>query len=238
MLSVCVCDDEVSEADYVRMLAHDFAKKHPEFPLQVEEFLSPAELLQRLERKGGFDIYLLDVIMPGMSGVELAAYIRQRGEPAELLFLTSSKEYALDAFGVSASGYLLKPVAKSQFDEALLAAVNRLTQPANPSFWLKTKDGMKKILLRDLVAVESFNHDRVCYLSDGTSFTTADTLSSLMKRLQEDKRFFSPHRAYIINLEHITSLDATWVTLTGGRRIPVSRTSVMPLREAYMRYLF
>lgn len=238
MLTLCVCDDDSQEAAAIRALAESFAAEHREFPLRVEHFSSPLDLLDCLERRGGFDVYLLDIVMPQMEGVELARRIRERGDAAEILFLTTSREYALEAFGVSACGYLLKPIDKGEFGKALLSAVSRLTQPANPFFWLKTREGLKKILFRDLIAVESFNHDRVCYLTDRTTVTTGDTLSSLMERLSVDKRFFSPHRAYIVNLEHIIALDTTSVTLTTGKRVPVARTSVVLMKEAYLRYLF
>ena len=176
--------------------------------------------------------------MPQIKGVELAKHIRARGEAAEILFLTSSPEYALDAFGVGACGYLLKPVKKEKFDETLLAAARRLTQPENPSFLLKTREGLRKVPFRELVVVESFNHDRVCSLTDGSKLVTSDTLALLMERLSGDPRFFSPHRAYIINLEHITALNAADVLLSTGQRVPVSRSSFAALKKAYMDLLF
>jgi len=222
----------------IRALAEGFAQEHPEFPLRLESFSSPFDLLDHLEDKGGFDIYLLDILMPHLTGMELAKRIRARGEAAEILFLTTSPEYALDAFDVEACGYLLKPVDKAKFDKALFSAAGRLTRPENPCLLLKTRDGLRKILHRELVMVESFNHDRVCTLADGSRAVTADTLASLMERLSCDPRFFSPHRAYIINLEYISALNTSNALLSTGQSIPVSRTSLAALKKAYMDYLF
>lgn len=55
-------------------------------------------------------MYLLDIVMPHLTGIETAKRIRARGETAEIMFLTTSREYALDAFSVKASDYLLKPL--------------------------------------------------------------------------------------------------------------------------------
>ncbi len=238
MLTLCICDDEPRDIAHIQSLAEGFAREHPEFPLRIQTFFSPYDLLEHLEEVGGFDLYLLDILMPHLKGLELAKRIRSRGEAAEILFLTSSPEYALDAFGVAACGYLLKPVEKEKFDEVLLAAAYRLTQPRDPYFILKTKDGLRKILFRELILVESFNHDRVCTLTDGSKLVTADTLASIMERLSLDPRFFSPHRAYIINLEHITALNAADVLLSTGQRVPVSRSSFSTLKKAYVDYLF
>ncbi len=238
MLNVCICDDDPRDVARIQVLAECFAGEHPEFPLKLQTFTSSFDLLEHLNEKGGFDLYLLDILMPHLKGVELAERIRARNEAAELLFLTSSPEYALEAFSVAACGYLLKPVDKDKFDKVFLAAAYRLTRPENPYLLLKTKDGLRKILFRDLVLVESFNHDRVCTLSDGSKAVTSDTLASLMERLSVDPRFFSPHRAYIINMEHIAALNAANVLLSTGQQIPVARTNYAAFKQAYIDYLF
>ncbi len=238
MLKLCICDDDPADAAQIQALAERFAREHQEFPLEIHVFGAAFDLLEHLSKEGGFDLYLLDILMPQLKGLELAARIRARNEASEILFLTSSPEYALDAFDVEACGYLLKPVDWERFDKDLLSAVNRLAKPANSFLLLKTKDGVRKILFRQLVMVESFNHRRVCTLADGSQEITADTLTSLMDRLSADRRFFSPHRAYIINLEHIAALNATSVQMSTGKPVPVSRASLAALKRAYMEYLF
>lgn len=238
MLTLCICDDSPEDTTQIRALADRFVQEHPELGLRTEFFSSPFDLLEHLDEKGGFDLYLLDILMPHMKGIELARRIRERGEPAELIFLTISREYALDAFEVDASGYLVKPVGWEKFQRALVASVHRLGGAEVPSFLLRTKAGLRKILFRELVMVESFDHDRVCTLSDHSKAVTADTLSSLMERISFDHRFFSPHRAYIINLEHITALNGPSVTLSTGRCVPVSRPKLAALKKAYMDFLF
>lgn len=238
MLTLCICDDNPQDRARIQALTEDFTGRHPEFPLEVQAFSSAYDLLERIEAKGGFDLYLLDVLMPHMAGLELARRVRVREEPSEIVFLTSSREYALDAFDVEACGYLVKPVDAERFERTVLAAVRRLTRSENLCLLLKTRESLRRIPFRELVVVESFNHSRVCTLADGSTAVTSDTLTSLMERLSGDPRFFSPHRAYIINLEYISALNAGHVFLTTGQRIPVPRANLAALKKAYMEYLF
>lgn len=238
MLTLCICDDNPSDAAQIQALTEQFARAHPEYPLRIQVFSSAYDLLEYVEKYGGFDVYLLDILMPHLQGIEAAERIRARGEAVEVLFLTVSKEYALDAFEVDAGGYLIKPLKWERFEQVLLAAVRRLTAPEVSCIPLKTRAGLRKLLFRELVSVESFNHERVCTLTDGSKLVTADTLASLMERLSCDSRFFSPHRAYIINLEHITALNPNFVLMSTGQRIPVPRASAAALKRAYMDYLF
>lgn len=238
MLTVCICDDNPSDAAQIQALTQRFAVAHPEYPLRIQFFPSAYDLLDYLDKQGGFDLYLLDILMPHLMGLEVAERIRARGEAVEILFLTVSREYALDAFEVDAGGYLVKPLKWERFEQVLLAAVRRLSAPEVSYITLKTREGLRKLLLRDLVSVESFNHERICTLADGSRLVTPDTLTSLMERLSCDTRFFSPHRAYIINLEHIAALDAAFVLMSTGLRVPVPRASAVALKQAYLDYLF
>lgn len=238
MLTCCICDDDPKDLERALVMAEDFSRAHPEFSLKIQAFSSGYDLLRHLETMGGFDLYLLDILMPRMAGLELARRIRRRKETSEIIFLTVSPEYALEAFDVSACGYLVKPVEKGKLETALLHAVQRLVRPKDPSLLLKTRDGFRKLPFGDLVVVESFNHDRVCVLADGSKAVTTDTLASLMERLSVDPRFFSPHRAYIINLEHIAALHTDSVLLSNGQSVPVSRSNHLALKQVYLKYLF
>ena len=120
MLHIGICDDNQKDISRVQELAVRFSEQHPEMPVQIQAYSSPYDLLDDIEKTGGFDLYLLDVVMPHMTGVTLARRIRERKERAEILFLTVSKEYAVEAFSVKASGYLIKPVNQSAFEDAVL----------------------------------------------------------------------------------------------------------------------
>ena len=223
MLSICICDDNARDVEDIRALAERFTGAYPEHSARLTTFSSSAALAEHMEKKGGFDLYLLDMLMPGLSGLELAERVRALGEPAEILFLTATREYAVEAFGVHAAGYLLKPVTQEAFDKAALHAVEALAPGENPSLLLKTGEGMRRVALKSLVMVESFDHRRRCTLTGGTVVETPDTLSSLMARLEGHGAFFSPHRAYIVNMEYVNGITNTDLLLTNGTRVPVAQ---------------
>ncbi len=238
LIRVGICDDRQEDIRLLLQYAGQFSDGHPEFPLKTEAFASPLDILQAVEERGGYDVYLLDILMPHVSGIDVARKVRERGEKAEILFLTTSREYAVEAFGVKASGYLLKPVKTADFEQEMLGCIRRLEPKDNPSVALKTRDGIRRVHLRDLVTVESFNHSRICTLADGTEMETPATLSSLYEQLREYPGFFIPHRAYIVNLDYVDGLTAAELLLTDGRRIPISRNIYPKLKQAYMDYAF
>lgn len=238
MIRIGVCDDRREDIEKLQAYAAWFGEKHPEFPLKADAFTSPYDLLQAIHGGGGYDIYLLDIIMPRLNGIDVARKVRERGERSEILFLTTSREYAVEAFVVKASGYLIKPVQKADFEREMLNCIRNLAPNENPAILLKTKEGIRRIHIREIVMIESFNHSRICILSDGKTVETSATLSSLYEQLQKYTCFFLPHRAYVVNLEFVNGLTPTELLMVDGRRVPVSRNIYPKLKEAYMRYAF
>lgn len=236
MFRLCICDDKEADIKELQTLANLFSQEHPEIPIQIQVFQSPNDLMEHIGAFGGFDLYLLDVIMPDLDGIELAKRIRERGEVAEIIFLTVSREFAVEAFSVKASNYLVKPIEKEAFDREVLSCVENMAQENNPSLLLKTKQGVRKISLRELVLVESFDHRRVCTLVDGTTCETTMTLGSLYEQLKKYTFFYKPHRSYIIHLDYVNGLAASQLVLSNGKKIPVSRGSYGELKKVLLDY--
>ena len=238
MIEIALCDDNGEDVKALEALAGGFAAEHPEFPIRMSVFTSAAGLLKAMEESGGFDLYILDVLMPEMTGIELAERIRSRDGQAEVLFLTVSREYAVDAFAVRASGYLLKPVGKPDFDMEVLRAVSKLTDGKGAAIAVKTKDGMRRIRVHELIMIESFNHMRMLTMSDGSVLETYATLSELSDRLKNLQNFYMPHRAYIVNLDYSIGIRRYELLMSGNRRIPISRRQYSIVRELFSNYFF
>ena len=117
MRVLCV-DDE-------KLILDDTVSKCREMPQirEVEGFTRPAEALAWLEQNA-VDLVLLDIDMPGMNGLEMAATIKEKWPEISICFLTGYSKYAVDAFSVRATGYLLKPVSKKRLEEEVSYALS------------------------------------------------------------------------------------------------------------------
>jgi len=238
LIEIALCDDNADDIAAVRSHAEHFAAELAEQPIRLTEFNSSAGLLEHIENNGGFDLYLLDVMMPEISGIELAQAIRKRGENAQIVFLTLSEDYTLDAFSVFAAGYLLKPPNRDEFDKVLLHAVGTLAREKSSALTVKTKDGLLRVPLHKIVMIESFNHVREITLTDGTKLQTPSTLSELFKQLCECENFYMPHRAYIANLDHSVGVVRYDLLMVGSRRIPIPKNSFAAVQKYVQSYFF
>ena len=109
MLHIAICDDEQEQLALSEKLLQEYHELHPELNLRVDTFSSGAALLEHLRTTGSFDIYLLDILMPGENGIELGLKIRKTDQCGRIFYLTTSPDYAIDSYLTKASQYLLKP---------------------------------------------------------------------------------------------------------------------------------
>ncbi len=238
MIEIALCDDAAADIEKIRAYAERFADEHPEYPMRLSAFSSAAALLRHIGNGSGFDLYILDILMPRMSGIKLAEKIRSRGCRGEIVFLTCSADYAVDAFSVYASGYVLKPVRKEELDRTLLWAVQKLAQQESKVIIIKTKNGLRRIPLSKIVMIESFDHIRTITMSDGSALETSATLSELFEQLKEHSNFYMPHRAYIANLDNSVGIVRYDLLMLGNRRIPIPKSQYAAIKDFVQDYFF
>lgn len=106
MLSIAVCDDEVMECCNIAEKVKEIMAQL-KISCMIRQYYSGQELIQSPDH---FDIIFLDIIMRGMDGMRAAQRIREKAFDKILIFISSSREFALEAYDVEAFWYLLKPI--------------------------------------------------------------------------------------------------------------------------------
>ena len=238
MIKICICDDRIEDLEYAFDLVKEFAESNPEYAINLRKFQSAYDLLDCIEASCSFDIIILDIVLPHINGIEVAKKIRQRKEPCEIIFASSSREYGVDAFGVNASNYIVKPIIKEDFNRILEDTIKKLKRNDRQPLIIKVKGGLRKVAASDIVTIESFNRRRGITLLSGEQIETGTTIAALHELLIDYERFFMPHRAYIVNLEHISSIIGSDILMCDGQRIPISRSCGKDLKDAYLKFLF
>lgn len=128
MLRIAVCDDQETQLHETAALLDAYLRARPGLSGQVESFFSGGELLVRAKDVGGFDLYILDILMPGLNGIDTGRRLRQLGDGGEIIYLTTSNDFAADSYDVHAFFYLLKPVEERHFFQVLDGAIEKLTR--------------------------------------------------------------------------------------------------------------
>jgi DNA-binding LytR/AlgR family response regulator len=240
MIQIAICDDNALELKNTNDIVQDFAKAAPGTDISVRTFTSAFELVDYISARGGFHIYLLDILMPNINGIKVGESIREKDDLAVIIYLTSSADYALKSFGVYAFQYLLKPVSASQLHGVLNKAFLKIDQEKQNVISLKTKDGISVIRYHQIISVEYSNHCLRFYLSDGTTAVSVclrEPFETTANELQKDRRFVRPHVSFVINMRYVRTITSKGFSMTNGSFIAISRKNYTEIKKKYIDFL-
>lgn len=193
------------------------------------------------QEKKRYDLVFLDIYMPGMLGIEVAKAIRKKDDQTAIIFLTTSPDFALDAFELEAIHYLLKPFSKPSFTEAMDRAVRVLETMKTQWIQLKCpKSTVQSIDKNTITYIESKAHRQEVYLQNGDMIESVSTLSELFITLESISfgQFISPYKGFIVNQNEIKSIETDKIFLKSGKTIPIPRRTFNAIKTIYFKYMF
>ena len=235
VLKIGICDDEKEFCDSAeRMLKLYMEEKS--IPFQADVFNIPSELVDATEKGTIYDIYLLDIYMPGITGMSIATELRSRSVKSPVIFLTSSTDHALEAFGVDATHYLLKPYTKDSFYVGMDKAMQSIASHKNDSVILKVDNDYRSILVSKLIYCEAEDKYQRLYLESGERLLVRISGMELYKLLSEFDSFYHCGRAHIINLNHISRVTQSGAVFKNGMQLNLPHTVLAGLRSAFFDY--
>lgn len=232
---IAICDDNKEELSRISLLLEKY-KREQNASITYKAFHSGVELLSTA-KSSDYTLYILDVIMPAVNGIEVAKEIRSLDNEAKIVFLTSSPEFAVASYSVKAMDYILKPVAEDRLFGILNEMITDSEKPQQ-GLTVKTKNGIARILFSKLVYVEVVNKQVYFHLSDSSIREVTASLSEFEQIFLARPGFIKVHRSYIVNLYQINEISTNRLTTHQGKSIPVSRTLYKEVRDAYVKHLF
>lgn len=232
---LAACDDNKEELNTVSSLLDEWQAEH-HIALRRKEFQSAVELVETAQRER-FTLYLLDVIMPGMDGLECAREIRRFDDAAEIVFLSTSSSFAYESYGVRALNYLLKPIER----EKLFTLLDQL--------WFREQTPPEALTLKAGSAIVRMPYDQISYaevigkhvyfhLTDRAVRKVVGALKDFEAALLSRPEFMRVHRSYIVNMLQAEELAPTGLRTFQGENLPVSRLLYPQLQKDYMALLF
>ena len=238
MLRIAICDDEEKQLNQAAALLELYLRSRSGLDGQVETFRSGAALLARAETGEGFDLYVLDILMPELSGIDTGRRLRALGDGGEIVYLTSSNDFAADSYDVRAFFYLLKPVEKGKLFQVLDGAVEKLNQRRNNAVVVATADGPRRILLERIRYVERVGRCMRYYCTDGTvdSQTIRLSFREMAAPLLADRRFCQCGASFVLNFQHVTGVNGQLALLDNGQSVALPRTAAVEFKKAWGGY--
>ena len=226
-MRIAICDDE----ENIRMVLAE----------KLRNMVSTAEILlypsgESLLTAPPPDILLLDIQMPGQSGMEIAQELRRRNGKMILIFVTALEEYVFQAFDVGAFHYLVKPFPDEKFAAVLQSAVRQYWEQTatvqEADILIKAGGVHTRVRWEDVVYAEVFNRKVLIHSTHG-DIEYYGKLSSLEQQAGED--FFRSHRAYLVHFKYVVKYDSSMIYLENGSAL-MAKQRYRDFVKQYLRY--
>lgn len=234
LLRIAICDDTPMEAELLAARLEEYARApgHPQVLVQI--FCDAAALGQSLAAGQGFDLAIMDIVLPGQDGLSFVRGLRGTGQNLPVAFLSNSPEYDGEARALGALACLTKPVKRGPLFAVLDACWNAMAQ-APPPEELEARDG-SRFAAADIVFAERNAEGALCHLVGG-GVALCDVDSPGLVRWLARPNVARVTRELAVDMDKIASFTPKAMTMTGGAHIKIPWTKQREWAARYMEYM-
>lgn len=232
MIKLALCDDSQETINRTEHMIEELKISD----LEYDSFYSGEELLEHLEMDGEeYDIFILDIEMGRINGLELAKELRTKYKDVIIIFCTSHNEFIYEAFEVLAFNYIDKPLTIEKMQKVLDKSISFI-EASNKKFSFRYKNKEKMINCNDILYFESEKRKMYVHMVNGEEYSFYDTVSNTLKSLEKNV-FVQTNVSYIVSMRYIDEISREHVLLKDKSKIPVSNKYRDNLKENYHVYL-
>ena len=205
------------------------------YDIYISKFGSSVELASIIQKEK-FDIYILDIVMPVLSGMNLATEIRSFDKASDIIFLTSSPEFAVESYCVKATDYILKPVDKNRLLNSINEIAEKRKYEQEKYVVIKSNIGVHKIMLSNIICVEAQKHHVIYHLKNDEKIECTDKFSNVCEFLLNNHEFILVHRSFLVNMNYIRHINATDIYMQNSLIIPLAQRRVADIKRHYLAF--
>ena len=238
MVRIAICDDMSHELRNLVALTEQYVSRNG-VDAEVIGFNHPDALLTAMEAER-FHVYVLDIVMPMVSGLELGKAIRRIDREAQIIYASTEPQFALQAYAAHPLSYLVKPIGAPQLFDALALALARVATAEEPCFAVKTLDSLRVVNMAHIICCEYSDHAAIFSMANGEtvrSRTFRENFSEYCAPLLRERHFLQCHASFVVNMRRIERFAKGDFTLHGGKTIPIAPKRYAVVRDTYMNYL-
>ena len=233
MIRVAIVDDEMIFAVQVKEITRQYFETR-EIAYEAVIYQMPQELIWDIEEGEYFDVYLIDVEMPAINGMELAQAIRQKYDEPYIIFVTSHLEYSIRGYEYNAWRYITKDNMKETLPLAFVSLLERMAAKPQKLYVIEMHSKVAKIAYNDIYYLHKEGKYTNFYIKQGTE-RERKPLKGIYEKL-DDQIFQFTDRAYVVNLRHVMTLGDHIVIMRDGTEIPVSIPQFQKIKNVISDY--
>ncbi len=239
-MKIVICDDSLEDLSKIEKLLLKYKELNADVDFELEKYSDASRLFRKIEKNELADIYILDMIMSVKSGIDIGKQIRSMDDESVIVYITSSEDFALDAYDVKAIRYLVKPVRNEKFFEAMDYAFAYTNVKRDAVFLVKTKDGLVSLSCSKIEYIENSSRMLEICLAGGKlvqSIFIRKSFDEEIKELLLQDNFLQVHKSFIINLKYVKKMAQSNMVMESDKIIPVSKKRIADVKRKYLLFV-
>ncbi|UYO62306.1 LytTR family DNA-binding domain-containing protein [Acetobacterium wieringae] len=233
MVYIAVCEDEQEHQERIEWYLKEYSAINC-CDFEISFFSTAVDFWAHYQPES-FCIVFLDIYLEEGNGIEIGKQLRNAGEDCQMVFITSSRDFAIEGFELKAQHYIIKPITKEKIFEALDRCLIVLSKELQV---IRVPNGKLEVAVRlkDIIYVEVFNKISVIH-TENEEIKTYLPLSQLENMLG-GRPFLRCHRCSIINMNHVANYTVTDFIMDNGDRVGIPRSNSVAVRQRYLDFMF
>lgn len=232
-MRIVIIEDDILFAEEAEKTMRDFFTAKGE-AVEIRK-LKAATLLEELNGQKNYDIYLFDVEMPGMNGLELAKKVQFKDRNARIIFLTSYEKYALLSIRIGAYYYILKDSYQKELCRILEQICREEKARREDYYIILSRSYGYKVLMDNILYLTKEKKYVFFQCLNGAVYMERDSMENIFRRLPKE-RFMMISKGIVVKMKHIMRFEKLEVTMQDGTTLPVSRKMRADMRDKLADY--
>lgn len=233
MIKIAAVEDEKIILNSIISLTKQFFYKK-EIHCKIDGYHNSELLLYEISENHNYDIYLLDIEMPGLNGIDLAKILRNQSSNIYIVFITSHMNFLIDGYDVHAFQFIPKEEIRYKLPRTLEKIYQELDFNTEKYYIIHNTCRYEKIYLNDIYCIYKEKKNAVFITKNGVT-EYRETLKNIFDELDAEEFMFID-RGYIVNIIHIMKIKGNVLYLRNNNTIFVSRNHLETIKERVFQY--
>ncbi len=234
MLNIAICDDNELDALAARKVIRNTLKNLNK-EAEIEYYLNAEDIQNKLlKRKEPLDLLILDIDMPGISGLDLAEKLRANNLKLLIIFLSNHEEFVFKAIEFQPFRYIRKIKLETEMPIAIQSAVKVIAANSDLQITLETDDGNIRIMMSEIMYYETEKRKVAVILKNGKKLVVTKNITEMQEYIQNEK-FIMIHRSCVVNVDHVHNIHDYAVILDNNETLIVSRPRYKAVKQKILK---
>lgn len=234
MVRIAICDDDKTAVSLHENIVKQSLQECG-IGYEITTYTQSSNLIYDIVDDSFFyDLILLDIEMPEVSGMEIAEKIKPCLPNIKIIFVTSHTEYAIDAYELSIFRYVPKSGLEKRLPLAIVDAAKLIELEVGQEYTIETNSRMERIPFRDIFYVQRDGKNASIVSNTGVS-KVRKSLQQVYNEL-DPQEFIFIDRGYIVNIIQIMKINNGMALLKNGEQLPISRSHLQEVKQQISKF--